>query len=78
MDHQLPEAIDPNEDRASELVALLRRLPHNQRAAIVLHYYADRPVKEVAAALGVSPATARVHLYRGRRRLRQLLEDLDA
>src|SRR5205823_2041896 len=69
MDHQLPEAIDPNEDRASELFALLRRLPHNQRAAIVLHYYADRPVKEVAAALGVSPATARVHLYRGRRRL---------
>jgi len=59
------------------LVALLRRLPRNQRAAIVLHYYADRPVKDVAATLGVSPATARVHLHRGRRRLRQLLEERD-
>lgn len=76
-DHALPEVTDPNERRANELVSLLRQLPRNQRAAIVLHYYADRPVKEVAATLGVSPATARVHLHRGRRRLRELLEERD-
>ncbi len=62
---------------AGELVALLRQLPRNQRAAIVLHYYVDRPVREVAAVLGVTPATARVHLHRGRRRLRRLLEEAD-
>jgi RNA polymerase sigma-70 factor (ECF subfamily) len=71
---RVPEVADPGEQRAGELVALLRHLPPNQRAAIVLHYYADRPVREVAAALGVTPATARVHLHRGRRRLRKLLE----
>lgn len=78
MDHRLPDVADPAEQRANELVSLLRQLPDNQRAAIILHYYADRPVREVAAALGVAPATARVHLHRGRRRLMRLLEDEDA
>jgi RNA polymerase sigma-70 factor, ECF subfamily len=77
VDHRLPEVAGPNELRASELIALLGQLPGNQRAAILLHYYADRPVRDVAAALGVTPATARVHLHRGRRRLMRLLEDRD-
>lgn len=76
-DHRLPDVANPSDQRASELVSLLRQLPDNQRAAIVLHYYGDRPVKDVAAALRVSPATARVHLHRGRRRLMKLLEDHD-
>jgi RNA polymerase sigma-70 factor, ECF subfamily len=77
-DHRLPEVAGPAEQRASELVSLLSHLPDRQRAAIVLHYYADRPVRDIAAALGVTPATARVHLHRGRRRLRELLKDRDA
>jgi len=77
MDHRLPDVENPSEQRANELVSLLRQLPEKQRAAIVLHYYADRPVRDVAAALRVTPATARVHLHRGRRRLLQLLEDHD-
>lgn len=77
MDHRLPDVASPREQRANELVSLLGRLPPNQRAAIVLHYYADRPVREVAAVLGVTPATARVHLHRARRRLRELLEGPD-
>ncbi len=76
-DLELPDVPDPSYLQASELVSLLRELPHKQRAAIVMHYYADRPVKDVAAALGVTQATARVHLHRGRRRLKQLLEASD-
>jgi RNA polymerase sigma-70 factor (ECF subfamily) len=77
LDHRLPDARDPSEQRANELVSLLRQLPEKQRAAILLHYYADRPVKDVAAALRVTPATARVHLHRARRRLLHLLEEHD-
>jgi RNA polymerase sigma-70 factor (ECF subfamily) len=77
VDHRLPDVIDPSQQRANELVALLRQLPEKQRAAIVLHYYADRPVKDVAAALRVTPATARVHLHRARCRLLRLLEGHD-
>jgi DNA-directed RNA polymerase specialized sigma24 family protein len=55
----------------------LSRLSPNQRLAIVLHDYADRPVEEVAAALGTARATVYVHLTRARRRLRAMLEDED-
>jgi RNA polymerase sigma-70 factor, ECF subfamily len=55
----------------------LGKLSRNQRLAIVLHDYADRPTDEVAAILGASRATVHVHLSQGRRRLRRLLEDED-
>ena len=55
----------------------VRHLPGSQRAAIVLHYYEDRPVAEVATILGCSESTARVHLHRGRKRLRELLGEDD-
>jgi RNA polymerase sigma-70 factor (ECF subfamily) len=76
-DARVPDLPDPSPQQAPELLWALHRLPDRQRAAIVMHYYADRPVRDVAAALGVSQATARVHLNRGRRRLRQLLEGSD-
>jgi RNA polymerase sigma factor (sigma-70 family) len=61
-----------------DVAGAVRRLPGSQRAAIVLHYYEDRPVAEIASILGCSAATAKVHLFRGRRRLAQLLgEDPD-
>jgi RNA polymerase sigma-70 factor (ECF subfamily) len=56
-----------------ELMAALRKLSPMQRAAIVLRYEADLPVDEVAKRMGVASPTARVHLYRGRNRLRELL-----
>ncbi|HEY8546114.1 MAG TPA: sigma-70 family RNA polymerase sigma factor [Acidimicrobiales bacterium] len=56
-----------------ELLAALRRLSPAQRAAVVLHYYEDRPVAEVAELLGCKPATAGVHLHRARARLAELL-----
>jgi RNA polymerase sigma-70 factor (ECF subfamily) len=61
-----------------ELLDALRSLSPAQRAAVVLHYYADRSVREVAALLGSTPAAVGVHLHRARRRLRALLEDRDA
>jgi DNA-directed RNA polymerase specialized sigma24 family protein len=59
------------------LLACLRRLPTNQRAAIVLRYYVGCPTDEIARTLGTRRATVRVHLSRGRRRLRTLLEEAD-
>ena len=60
-----------------ELLSALDDLSPRQRGAIVLHYYADHPVKEVARILGSTPPAVRVHLMRGRRRLRELLETDD-
>ncbi|HSL11452.1 MAG TPA: sigma factor-like helix-turn-helix DNA-binding protein [Actinomycetota bacterium] len=76
----LPDAAGPYElpQPIPELVAALRTLSPNQRLAIVLHDYADRPTSEVADAIGCSKATVHVHLSQGRRRLRALLEETDA
>jgi RNA polymerase sigma factor (sigma-70 family) len=52
-----------------DLLEAVRRLPAQQRAAVVLYYYEDRPVAEVADLLGCAPATARVHIHRARARL---------
>jgi RNA polymerase sigma-70 factor (ECF subfamily) len=56
-----------------DLINALRQLSANQRAAVVLRYEADLPVAEIAKRMGTSAATVRVHLHRGRNRLRELL-----
>lgn len=61
-------------ERAEELVAALAELSPNQRAAVVLHHYAGYPADEVAEIIGSSAGAVRVHLLRGRRKLRTLLE----
>lgn len=58
-----------------ELIAALRLLSPSQRAAVVLHYYADLPIREVSRLMGTSSAAVKVHLHRGRHRLRMLLVD---
>ena len=62
-------------DDRTELANALSHLSPNQRAALILHYYADRPTKQIAAILGMSAATVRVHLSHGRKRLRSILEE---
>jgi RNA polymerase sigma-70 factor (ECF subfamily) len=65
----------PDLSEADRLLAALRQLPRNQRAALVLRFYAGYGTDEIARVLGSSRATVRVHLSRGRRRLRSLMEE---
>lgn len=74
----------PNEAEApppelSGLIDALRRLSPNQRAAIVLRHVLDLDVPEVAKRMGTAAPTVRVHIHRGRKRLRELLgaEEID-
>ena len=56
-------------------MAALRQLPAAQREAIALHYLADLPINEVAAATGVPVGTVKARLSRGRAALAVLLAD---
>ena len=70
--------IDPLD--VQEILAALARLSPNQRAAVLLHDEEGFTGPEVGHLLGMSAATVRVHLFRGRKRLRVLLsteEDTD-
>ncbi len=59
----------------AELIAALAILPYQQRAAMLLRHYAGYDTREVARILGITQSTVRVHLSRGTRRLRGLLEE---
>lgn len=70
LSYELPEPVD-------HLVAALREISPNQRLAVILHDYADRPTEEIARIMNVTRTTVHVHLSQGRRRLRRLLEGSD-
>ncbi|MFM6852118.1 MAG: RNA polymerase sigma factor [Terrabacter sp.] len=44
-----------------------------QRAVVVLFYWEDRPVHEIAEVLAVSDSTVKQHLFRARQRLATML-----
>jgi RNA polymerase sigma-70 factor (ECF subfamily) len=77
---QLPEGIDGYDSIAQReevrpILDALRQLSPNQRAAIVMHYRLDLPVRDIARTLGITSATVKVHLHRGRNRLRELVKE---
>ncbi len=70
----LTEPAQDDLPRDLDLIDALGHLSAQQRAAVVLHYYEDQPVRDVAATLRCSEATAKVHLHRGRTRLAGILQ----
>lgn len=67
-------------DLTADLLDLRRAvaaLPDRMRAAVCLHYLADLPVDDVAAALEVSAGTVKSNLHDARVRLRSLMEVSD-
>lgn len=65
-----PRADDP-------VVSLLSRLPRRQREAVFLRVVADLPEVEVAAAMGCSVGSVKVHKKRGLDTLRRLVGGTD-
>jgi RNA polymerase sigma-70 factor (sigma-E family) len=58
----------------SELVAALRELPRRQREVLVLRYYADLDVAEIAATLRIGPSAVRSTAARGLAALGRVLQ----
>lgn len=54
---------------------LVERLPERLRTVVLLHYYADLPVREVAAVLGKPEGSVKRSLFDARARLLAALED---
>jgi RNA polymerase sigma-70 factor (ECF subfamily) len=54
----------------SDLHSALLRLRADERLPLVLHFYLDLPLDEVARILSISPAAAKSRIYRAARRVR--------
>ncbi|TMD20248.1 MAG: RNA polymerase sigma factor [Chloroflexi bacterium] len=61
-----------------ELRRALRRLDLNKRLVLVLHWYLDLPLDEIAAITGISVHAVEGRLQRGMSELRRLMEARDA
>jgi RNA polymerase sigma factor, sigma-70 family len=60
----------PEQGATSDLRRGLLKLSPEERLPLVLHFYLDLPLDEVARALQVSPAAAKSRIYRAAKRLR--------
>ena len=52
-------------DDQQEVVDALRELPHRQRTCIVLRYYEELGIDDIAETLGISRNSVKTHLRRG-------------
>ena len=78
--HELAEPADAATVRDAErarVLAAIDALPRRQRETVVLHYYEDLPVNEIARVLGMSPGAVSAALGRARTTLSAALEDRD-
>lgn len=58
------------------LYGAVRDLPSPYKDCIYLHYFQDISLKDIARILEMSPGAVRTAIYRARRMLREILEDL--
>lgn len=56
--------------RGADLRRAVARLRHEDRLVVVLYFYLDMPLEDVAAVIGSSVGAARARLYRSVQRLR--------
>jgi RNA polymerase sigma-70 factor (sigma-E family) len=71
-----PERIDElvaGREQSREVVSAIAGLPIRQRDCIVLRYYLELPVGEIAETLGLSANSVKTHLQRGLRSLENAL-----
>jgi RNA polymerase sigma-70 factor, ECF subfamily len=68
-----PESTLLSRERVGQIAAAVDQLPDRQKAVFTLCHIGEQSTSDVSAALGVSEATVRVHLFRAVRKLRKLL-----
>ena len=61
---------DQFDETSTDLKTALLKLSAEERLPLVLHFYLDLPLEEVARTLGLSPAATKSRIYRTARKLR--------
>ena len=77
-DQSTPSQCAMRQEQLLNLAAALAQLPPEQRRAVELHHFQSRPLAEVAPLMGRSQEAIVGLLYRGLKKLRQLLDDSQA
>ena len=73
----IPDAALDHEDLKNTIMGMIRELPEEQRAAIILRYFNEVSVKEIAEIQGVSEGTIKSRLNYARKAIKQSVEDYE-
>lgn len=68
-----PAAAEPSDEHAQQLRELVELLPERLRRVLLLYYYEERSVGEVALMLGWPQGTVKTALFRARAALAEML-----
>ena len=73
-DEKVEQLLEPARDHYNELWDCIQQLPEEYRLGIVMFYYNDLSIRDIAKVLDVPSGTVKSRLNRGRRLLKQALE----
>jgi RNA polymerase sigma-70 factor (ECF subfamily) len=65
------------QDAQTRLLGAMRELPEERREVLLLHDLEGWTHREIAERMGLPPGTVRSHLHHARRRIRELLPELE-
>jgi RNA polymerase sigma-70 factor (ECF subfamily) len=74
--HGIPDEVSGVSPDYVAIVAALRRIPYEQRRAIVLHHLVGLSVEETARETDAAPGTVKARLSRGRQSMAPYLSDI--
>jgi RNA polymerase sigma-70 factor (ECF subfamily) len=70
---ELPSGIKGKQDEAIDLARAIVKLNDHYRNAVILFYYQDLPISEVAKVMDIPENTVKTYLFRGKDQLKKLL-----
>ena len=73
---QLPEDYAVNKQRSEQLKGIIDSLRPEMKSAVILYYYDELPLKDVAKALGTTENAAKKRLFDARKKIRSKIEKL--
>jgi RNA polymerase sigma-70 factor, ECF subfamily len=82
-ENDLSRDMDPVEDHVMDHLAfgsvrnMLEKLPANQREMVVMRFYQDLKLEEIAAITGSPLGTVKSRLFHALKRLKKILEEVD-
>jgi RNA polymerase sigma-70 factor (ECF subfamily) len=72
----VPEDYATDKDRARQLKAMIDSLKPDMKSALILYYYNDMSLADVAKTMGIPENTVKQKLFRARKKLKSKIEEM--
>lgn len=66
----------PEENREKVVKAALEKLPEDEYTLVLLYYFEDQTIDEISKVTGLSESNAKVKLFRARKKLHTILNEM--